>query len=1157
MADATTAPTLFTAATEASREAGPAAIAPHATLVRLAVAPRALSRATALFALLAAEHGLSAEETESATLVVEGGTLYLAADLDVQTTRTVDGRRRPQRLRYQVEAVLLEAHPEVRWVGARVPLAGLLRALRNKTENSENYSVLDERTVLSVEADGLGRAPARVLITPESTPDRPRVVELGDPVDAATVTDLRPARAARRLGSLDADTLTDLAGVADESVGVLVHPGSAGTSPYVAGVGPRGMVVSRYEPTDPELFDPSQGPMVLSGRLAGTLGILQEPMADLSRTHTVARVAEQTARLQAAALAAALDEPAESEALVGALHAQVGAEAARQFLAEPGAGSGAGGGAGARGRGATRTAEAPSVLEPALRFARALVQRGDARALVEGLAAGAAVAPAAALEGIVLAETGGDVLVARAALAYLAWGSRTEDRERALSVLLGEAEVRAAAAAVVPESQREGLRRSDLALGAVRAAGRRAGEVVEAVVSRVEPDGIPALWERLDGYARQLHVHEGVLSDLAARRLRKPGTRPTASGLTVPRALAAEWQTAARHDVEGRFWVEPDGRVTAGWDQGADGQFSVSDLAVQPDPAHYPLQPAAAMQVLRPGREAEAGAAPRGGEDVVLETTVYGTDLDRTAGRVVGMTSPEQARSGQGTAQAAGGTVRGPVFLARWTAADRASTRDPVRALSARERDIVTSETAWAGAQRVTLPRSGRDFPVAPAAVAGTLRVFGLDPRGEKQYYHLPMKAVTPGAGVHETTFALDAAGLQDLLGFVARREREAVLQVHDGAVHLADVTGQRSSVLPSVGVDRLPASLRAIAEAAGLPARTADHRLTEPVRRVQAHQAATRVAAGGRGPGATREPERAPQRGAGGIGRTALGVELERGELQAPANDLQESSAPDAARASTVPVAPLGSTSASNPGQETPDQETSGPATSDQNTGTAGGDAAEAPARAVSSLAELGRSPVAVSATRAGVRTLMTADLQRRALDREIAELGALLEVFPVLGSAEVQALRRRAGGIGSALAEVLASPLVARAVDRSSALASVRQLVAMLRDRGLSAPTLADEPLDLFAGSPLTPGTEDEAVERQWATVVSRLRGLRGRLVTRRQDLEARHWGQTTVIGGGLRPEAAAAELAPPPDVEEAAEPDTHLPDLEPARAVVRRRI
>jgi hypothetical protein len=784
-----------------------AAVAPGTDLQlmsRVDVNPLVLSRAIILATAFATEHGLGTQETEQLAIFVREDDVLVAADFDRAGTRTM-------RFRFKVPIVGAPSAGETEWAGMTVRGIDLLQALRNRLENSDRYGILSGDTPVTLElyASADRAKPAELRVLPK-TPGalQPRIVKAQDGADLAQFDDIEPLRADAGLPELSAESLIETAAATDVDVGLLLDPRGGQQTGILAGAGTGGVMLTAFkgaglahhrETADVSPTRALRGPVVLSQRLARAAGHAQAAMAGALELQAKVRNNEHVAHAVVAALAATLETATTTQAQE-ALEATIGEKAAAAALR---AGQ-----------------KSDSALEGAVASARSLVaglSMNDAllvaRLMRERLGA-AASQVSQAVSDMVREIAGDETTVVGVAEALVAGAAQRERIEHVAASARGHVDLRQEVKAVVSRlasaKADEQITLADLAVAAVRLRGTKSGSLADVVLPLVLPEQREAWWATFATYLEALKVPLAARESILARR-RTHDAAPTTAALVLPDALRKEWLRTAAFDAAGRFWAgSTDGRVYAGIGDDDIGTLMLSDVAVRPDPAQFPVTPAEIETML-------SRSTP-----FAWKGQLYNSDLDVASNRIAGLAPTD---SGTGAL----GKRATTLFVARWTPPEFGRTVDSSTARvlemfeNARDREPVSTDVVYLGegAQRraMSVVRSAKE-PLADVVAVGTLRVFGFDVTGERLYMEIPMKSVLH-SGANPLAFALDAERLHDFVGFVTRKGPQqgavTLLDASETGVRLASPDGSRVVVIPTVSVSVVPPTLQALVNAAGV----------------------------------------------------------------------------------------------------------------------------------------------------------------------------------------------------------------------------------------------------------------------------------------------------------------------------------------------------
>jgi hypothetical protein len=267
--------------------------------------------------------------------------------------------------------------------------------------------------------------------------------------------------------------------------------------------------------------------------------------------------------------------------------------------------------------------------------------------------------------------------------------------------------------------------------------------------------------------------------------------------------LRERWIREAKEEVLGRLWAAEDGRVAAGLGTpDGFGTLMLSDRAEQPVPERFPV-----------GR-AQVHALASKQLATAWQGQVWSSDLGAVADYAASLVEPEMIDA-----------PRQSLFIARWVPAgpSDAAAGEILRHFQAGTgRALVSPESVQIGEDEEReefVVRRNPSEPVAEAAVAGTLRIYAATAAGDRAQLELPLRAA-PRAGTQGPfAFALDAARVHFLAGYVARKGRQCVIDAGSGVVRIYDQSMSRVSLLPALGASQVPARLRPLLTAAGTEA--------------------------------------------------------------------------------------------------------------------------------------------------------------------------------------------------------------------------------------------------------------------------------------------------------------------------------------------------
>lgn len=752
-------------------------------LRRVAVDATMLARATVLATVVAKESGLTPEERDQVSVFIRGADVLIAFDLDRGFSRTTTGEERRLSFRFRVPATDLAGAASL--VGVRVHAGNLLRALRSRETNSENYGILPGPVHLEVLAGAGAERPSAFRVYPATKGGSARVVPITGTASLAEFADVEPRTPEAHLAGLDADAMIELAGLTDPALGLLVVPETGN----VVAVARNRIAVSSFGTSNPVVREADAATLplgvdreakaatptaiVVSSRLATAVGFAQLGAEEALRAAQRAENARRMESVSVAALAASL-EVAPERALVAVR------TAAGEALVRKAAAAAAGG----------------SEPERAVAFARTLltlVPPGAADTILAAFSSRDGAAPAAGDLRLARALTGDEAAPAELAAALLS----ASDREAALRTAAeaaGEALLRDSAGWRASEGQGEVLHYAAAAadvLPSIDALGQQLRRETPAAQSA-------PWWDAFDRHLVALGLPEDARDHLLRGRV--AGRHPAEASLTIPDSMRERWLAEAVRSAQGRMERDPaTGRVYVGFDSPHLGAFALADTAIEPDPTKYPLTPADIQAAIARNRA------------YAWKGELYTSDLQTAADLVVGLgrAAPELPRAST-------------VFVARWTppGSGRADG-DVLERLSPDEawlRHPEDVELQLGGdAIPMALERSPRE-PAAAEETAGTLRIYGFDADGERLRMALPLRTAPTLAGrAGPIAFALDAERLHDLVAFVAQRGRQAQLTLAGGMVRLSDAARSRTILLPTLTASEVPEPLRDLVAAVGV----------------------------------------------------------------------------------------------------------------------------------------------------------------------------------------------------------------------------------------------------------------------------------------------------------------------------------------------------
>lgn len=764
-------------------------------LKRIEVNPLSLSRALVLASTYGVEFGRTGDEQREVEVFFRENDIFIVTDFDTMASTTVEGEPRPFRYRFSVPLLRETGEGAAKAVGVKVRLHDLLEALRNREKNSFNYGVLAEDVPVTLEvwmdkekeSRAADREKAdRIVVHPTRDGSlAPRWLEVlaGASLEGREELDLEVAD--QGVSGLDPDALIEIGGISDPEVGVLLSPGEEG---YVVGANARGIMLSTFkgEGQDDSGQRSLTEPTVLSERLAIAAGFTQLSFQNVARSRQRLQTDRVNGRIMAAAITAALDTEVEGDErrIEKMLKKEIGKSAVKKAMK-----------AGARSdNAAVSTARSLGEAVPA-----------DERKLFAGVLK----------KEFDLGTEDVDIqdLSPVEAIIARAYEGNQGDLEKFFEVAsygFGEAALRAEARRVLahlPEvSAHEQLRNSDLGVAAVSLTQKKAAKLADTLLPKVSRDASAEWWNHMLRYMRQLGVPKEARKAVATNK--KGGLKqniPPASELGVPASLREAWLEECQRGAQGRLWKDETGRVFMGIEDPEAGHIMISDSARQPDPHKYPISHSQVEKLLAKGRSFE------------WKGTLWSDDVEDIANQVVSMRRSVFKDSDEAHA----------IFLARWVPetdlTDPAGRRIEQQYFDAEQRRViepghVEGSEKGSAVRHFVLARSEKE-PVEKEEVAGRLRIYGLDSKGEKLLLNLPMKERPTVKAKHAepVAFVLDARDLQHLVAFISRKGRQSVLSVSDGLVRIFDLRRERMSIAPTITATQVPEELRPLVELAGI----------------------------------------------------------------------------------------------------------------------------------------------------------------------------------------------------------------------------------------------------------------------------------------------------------------------------------------------------
>jgi len=1033
-------------------------------------AAESLARLVAMAGMIAPLVGENDAEQHEVILTADSAGLRMMTEGDKSGSTTLDGSPRPFRLMADVPGTSEATDPSVTQWAVRARIEDILRSLRTRQEQAERQGVISGPVTLELLADEQGR-PRQLRVIPAGSV--PRMIELTARLDPTSVPARGTAKAVTRsVGRIQGDTWLTLGQMASEGSGVLIEPGYGELPPHVAAVGARGSVVMGIEAEQLDLESSMDGnrpdAMIVSPRMAHILGLLQDGVVEVARQGARAQLQEITSKAQAAAVTALLDIDGDTP---GALYA-----AAMVSLGEIGAQ-----------RLLSTVDEKSSVVDQAVAFANTVITdepttatRLTADSLRQGFAQMPGTVAPSVLSVLREAIPAGDDQGVRLALAtgYLSAGGNTPVLVDRIATVLGEQEVFATVTQMrggIAPSDATPMERPESAKAMIRVAQKRHEALLDALLRRVDdqPEALEGMWNRIEAWQEEFGgITSDWRKDFQSRRTKRgAGARPTATWWRPSDGLRQQMMEAAARETLGRVGVDAEGRVSANWSDARLGSFVISDVAIQPDPKQFPLSEASRADALR-----KQVTAPTG-----FVVDVHADDLRRIGLRVSGMIRPDRPRQA-----GPDGRITGPVVIGRWSADSNATVQQVTSALDPKDRQTITSETAWMDGKEIGLPRSPDQFPIAKANDVGTFRLFAVDPWGERQVLHLPMRALRHAPDTPSLAFAVEAADFERFCSTVASSERTLTLSVAGGVIELRDTAQRTVASLTSIGQDRMPESVLHIAQRAGVALKTPESPLRDAV-------TASRSLKVPRAAGiALRETK------SDGVVRVAAPV------LDAENNASEQAGAGRAAAGleAVSSVAPKVGTIGT---EATKGASTGAPAENTQSAGQ-----------------PTGTTSPWITATMSGAEELRGRDAAIRESGRKAKELRLVLSKWPILSDKEVFALRTT-GGWGKVFATITADDSVRRHLYRTRWYASLRELQNLLRDIGQGGDFNIDgTTLDLFsdAGGALKghEATVNATIEQQALIAFTRVSKVREKLKRLAEDLELSLGIQKPVVRSGV---------------------------------------
>lgn len=796
---------------------------PLTVVRRVRINPEALSRLAVLAQVFAMEEGRTESERHHVDLLVYFDRVVLALDLDEEHGTAMDGDPgRPMRVRMALpirqDLSLDTLHSKASAIGCRVRIHDLIRALRNRVENSHQFGVLDvERdTILDVHAASgtRGRSePERLVIHPDAGMQE-REVEVLSSVPVSRQDSLYINLADAGIQGLEAESLVEMAGATEEEVGLLVNPREPA---YIVGAGENALVAQRIEGLAedevPEGKDQYlDGPAVLSPRFATAAGLLQSSMEDCLKSRQRWITREHTAKIQTAALAVA-GERAPHRLWAEALMA-IGQRDGSRSMKEVGKASG---------------------NEALARFVRSLSQHAPEDASQRSalasrlreqfdLNAGPGWNLAQADVAVEDLDQEDELKVALAAL-YRKFQDEPDALKEAASCVAGLSRMQSTSDELKgqwgvdsPASENRGDDVIDV-LAAVQQMGREAPKVTSRIVRSLEGDDWEFWRSHFVGKLEELGVDAEVIDHYRSAMDTLEQADLTPEHFKVPSRIRDQWLRSCREQVEGRFWVHPEVRsssrdvseqeggayrsyVGLGEDSPDVGMVMISDVPRRSDPAHYPWSH---EEIVRMFDE---------GVPVQWEGRLWSQDVEEVSSRVSSL-----------RAHGADLSTPHPVFVARWIPSR--DTEDAV--IDEGTYPLYSIDEIEVGEDEHSVRYERADRPGgAERGEHGYLRVYGFEINGEGTVVDVPL-AQPPALGeglegmddeeVHESGIAMAVSGEEILntLQFAADRSTQTQLVFHDGAVEARDPDGKRLVLMPKVDGQGLDPRLAPLVEAAGV----------------------------------------------------------------------------------------------------------------------------------------------------------------------------------------------------------------------------------------------------------------------------------------------------------------------------------------------------
>lgn len=822
-------------------------------LRKVRVDPVAMARALVLIKSFAARHGIGEEEEQRIAIFVREEDILLAADWDRGRTHTVDGRERPFRFRYFVP-IIESVDGLASSAGAYIRPQDLQEAFRNRVENSENYGILSDSQPVTLEvfaSDGSEDRPlypARIVVHPtEDNSLEPRVVHTLAGASLSSFEDIEPKLADEGFPDLSVDAMIELAAFAEPEIGVRIHPWQynlirvehgdervvSRQGAYLVAIGRTGVAIATFDSplqdivtrkTDADgaqqqLFKDGQeiaadyaptdandgmapakrvlaGDLVCSPRFLHVLGNTQAAFEEVKRARERVRNADRDVKVMAATIAATLDILSEERRL----------EVQRmlyRLVGEPLVASWA-------------NQATPYNAQAAVRFARALTRDLPPQLMAEVAEELESIYGPANIQEVVRqqlrAELKSDSAAVRiAALIYSHGGAMIAPTA---AEIVGMARIRHAARDLAVELMAKAeefddefqYSYADFALATVRAANRDYIRLAERATGVLNESEYHSWWPRLVDRLRELELPDDVIQHVAFQSdgvTLRTGLPDVQRFRSTPKMREA-WTRAAQVPVQGRIWRGADGRAYAGFGDDAAGWVLISDLAINPNPDHFPLS----------HEEVRALLATES-DSFEWESRFHSNDLQAVVNRVVGLANPDSD-----------GEDPQALLIARWTPPMHekpdGDLADRVRTFP-RGTQPLTPRTVFiedgVQSRRFEIERSGEETNIQDPSVAGTLRIYGFEDGGEFLWFNVPIEE---GPRVRDAksayVFALDADRLHDVIGFIADKGRKTILSAQRGILRVRDHANTRSVFLPTVTVTQVPERFRAILAAAGAP---------------------------------------------------------------------------------------------------------------------------------------------------------------------------------------------------------------------------------------------------------------------------------------------------------------------------------------------------